>query len=568
MNKPSKKWRQYRPAPDLASRISGAYGISPITAQVLVNRGLESDQSISSFLNPKLNALSDPRSIPGITEAAKRIVLARERGEKVAVYGDYDADGVTATAILLETFNFLNINSDHYIPHRYAEGYGLNSESVKVLKASKADLIVTVDCGISNHDEIDQANSLGMEVIVTDHHNVPKVLPNALCVANPKLIEGKHPSKDLSGAGVAFKLAWALLREAGVKDSGMIVSLLDLAALGTLADVVPLIEENRIITLVGLQVITSRSRLGLRSLIDSTNLKGNITAHMVNFVLAPRINAAGRLEHASFALDLLLSRDENKARDLASSLNKINQRRQSIGSEIQEKVFSEAKNADPAQNLLIFKGENWHPGVIGIVASRVMETCNRPAVLIGTMNGAGRGSARSMNGINIFGLLETCRDLFVDFGGHENAAGFEIEEKNYAKLKERLLAEAASRISAEDLIPKINIDAEIGGGDINIGIIKELETLAPFGKGNEEPVFMTRNLKVVSHKLVGDCAHLKARFSDGRNNLDVIGFGMGDAGRALDMSSGYDIAYSLRVSEWEGFECAELRLVDLKEAGK
>jgi single-stranded-DNA-specific exonuclease len=566
MNQNKKLWQQYRPDPNLSSRISKSLGVSPITAQVLINRGIDSAEVAKTFLEPKLNNLSDPMGIPNIAKAAGRVLLAKERGESVAVYGDYDVDGVTGTVILLEILNFLGIKSTFYIPHRYQEGYGLNNDAIKGLKNDGVNLLVTVDCGVSNKEEIDLANSLGMDVVVTDHHNPPESLPEAVAIVNPKLGERDHPSYDLSGAGVAFKFAWALLRIAGIKDSGMLLSLLDLASLGTIADVVPLTHENRILAIQGLQSLSSRSRLGLRHLGEVARIRGNVTARLVNFVLAPRINAAGRLEHASLAVELLLAKNAENARDVAKRLDSINSERQGIGSSIQEEVFSGLRGKALDDSLIVVKGNGWHPGVVGIVASKVVDAFYKPAVLIGVEDGMGRGSARSTDGINIFDILSKCREFFTDFGGHEFAAGFKIESGKINEFANKLKDEAKKAIREDDLLPRIAVDAEIGSSDITMGLLKELETLSPHGKGNPEPTFMTRNLKLVDWRCVGDGSHLKAKFTDGKVNLDVIGFGLGEMSRDLDYSSSYDIAYALRVSEWEGFESAELRLVDLKKS--
>lgn len=562
------RWQQFRPDSALSKRVAQNLDISPITAQVLINRGMHTEAKAGYFLEPKLSNLTDPRNMPDAIKAAKRVLLAKERGEKIFVYGDYDVDGVTGTAILVETLNFLGVDPTYYIPHRYDEGYGLNNEAIKEIKASGGDLIVTVDCGVSNDEEIKFARSLGLEVIVTDHHNPPKKLPDAYATVNPKLGKRDDPARELSGAGVAFKFAWALLREAGIQESGMLLSLLDLTCLGTIADVVPLVDENRILASQGLASVSSRRRLGLRALLEAANINGRVGTREVNFGLAPRINAAGRLEHASYAIDLLLSKDENAARALAEKLNKINVKRQGIGSDIQEEVFLALKTRPADGTLIILDGKGWHPGVIGIVASQVVDQFYRPAVLISVTDGVGRGSARSVDGFNIFELLQTCKDLFIDFGGHEFAAGFEIDSKDIEELKGRLKSESSKRIRPEDLEPRLQIDCEIEGRDISLGLVNGLEALSPFGKGNSEPVFMTRGLRLTESRRVGDGSHLKAKFTDGRVTLETIGFGLGGAFPNLNYSSSYDIAYELRSSQWNGYESAELRLIDLKEAGK
>ena len=568
MNQATKHWQQFRPDPDLSANISKRSDISSVISQILINRGIESDEQARAFLEPKLSSLRDPGDIPHISLAAKRVLLAKERSENVCVFGDYDVDGVTGTAILLETFKSLGINCSYYIPHRYDEGYGMNADAIKEIFASGAKLIVTVDCGISNQSEVELANSLGMEVVVTDHHNPPENLPSSVANVNPKLLKSKHPSKELSGAGVAFKFAWALMRSAGIKESGMLLSLLDLVCLGTIADVVPLLDENRILASQGLETLSLRKRPGLRALLDVAGVSGKVSATHVNFAIAPRINAAGRLEKASIALDLLMSREENEARTLAGNLNRINVKRQAIGSKISQEVFAALKGEDTLEPIIVVSGNGWHPGVIGIIASQVVEAFSRPAVLIGVCDGMGRGSARSINGVNIFELLKSCGDLFKDFGGHENAAGFELDPLQIPAFASRLKAEAKAKIKIEELTPKIIIDAQLEPSAITMGLAKELEVLAPFGRGNPQPVFVTKGLKVTDFRPVGDGSHLKAKFSDGTVSLDTIGFGLFDLSKKLNFSSSYDIAYTLRSNEWNGFESVELRLLDLKEAMK
>lgn len=563
-----KQWLIYPERKEECLKLSSAFRLSALPAKVLLNRGISSAADAESFLSPKLSFLKDPLDIPNIEAAAGRVLLAKERGEKMLVYGDYDVDGVTGTAILVQTLRFIGIDASYYIPHRYGEGYSLSLDSVKKIAESGVKLIITVDCGIASAIEVEEANSLRMEVIVTDHHHLPRALPKAFAIVNPRQIAGEHPSKYLSGAGVAFKFAWMLLRTAGVKDSVFLTSLLDLASLGTFSDVVPLTGENRILAVGGLGLINGRKRLGLKHLIEAASLSGQITAERIYFGLAPRLNAAGRLEHASKAVELLLSDDPARTRELAQELNRINSRRQDIGSSMAKEVFSQLNEAFISQNkLVLLSGENWHPGVIGIVASQVVDAFCRPAVLIGVNDGMGRGSARSTEGLNIYEILDSCRDLFLDFGGHEGAAGFEISPENIPELKRRLSARVEEAIKPEDLIPRVKIDAEMGPSEITLSLIKELERLAPFGEGNPAPVFMLRGLCLSNFKKVGsDGKHLKAWFARDGINLETIGFGLGNLAGKLDYQKVYDIAVNLESNEYNGFETAQLSLVDVRES--
>jgi single-stranded-DNA-specific exonuclease len=563
-----KEWQSFKPDSVRSLALSQELFISPLTAQALINRGVKSKEEAEAFISPRLRHLRDPEEIPNIVPAAKRVVQAKERNEKVLVYGDFDVDGVTATAILIETLRFLGIENDYYIPHRYGEGYSLSEEAVEKIAASGVKLIITVDCGISNHKEIELAHRLGVDVIVTDHHILLPELPKAHAVVNPKMIKGPHPSRDLSGAGVAFKFAWELLRQFDKKDNEFLTSLLDLAALGTLSDVVPLNQENRTLAVGGIKLIAGKKRTGIRCLAEVASLGENISVRDIHFALAPRLNAAGRLEHASKSVELLLCRDSARAKALAQELNSINIRRQDIGEEIREEVLSRLSEDYIAENkVVVLSGDNWHPGVIGIIASRVVDRYFRPTILIGINDGVGRGSARSISGVNIFDLLNRCRDLFSDFGGHAGAAGFEIDPANIPMLKNRLQEEFKKQVSAEALTPKILIDAELKPSQVSMSLIKELKTLAPYGEGNPSPVFMSRGLTLSTMRTVGKGGkHLKAKFSDDQVTLETIGFDLGEYEGHLSYDHKYDIVFNLGTNQWDGFEVAQLSLIDIRES--
>ncbi len=555
---------------ELAAELGRALNLRPLLGKILVNRGLTSAAAAENFLNPRLASLRDPFEIPNIEAAARRVLLARERGEKVTVYGDYDVDGVTGTAILVQALGHLGIPTDYYIPHRYGEGYSLSTGSVGKIAQAGTKLIVTVDCGISSVREIELANQLGLDVVVTDHHNLPAELPPAVALVNPKQIGGEHPSRNLSGAGVAFKFAWALFRLAGIKENDFLTSLLDLAALGTISDVVPLVGENRVLAVSGLSLIDQRKRLGLKQLAEAASLSGKITVNKIYFGLAPRLNAAGRLEHASKSVELLLADDPQKAGDLAREIGRINSRRQELGGSIKDEVFISLDERSAAESKLIFlSGENWHPGVIGIVASQVVDRFFRPTVMIGVNDGVGRGSARSIDGLNIFSLLDTCRDLFIDFGGHEGAAGFEIETGKIPELKQRLLDQVDKLIDPAALVPRLVIDAEVAPREISLGLVKELERLAPHGEGNPAPVFIVNGLTLTDYKKVGkDGKHFKAWFSRDGVELEAIGFGLGGLAEQMDHGQNYDLAANLESNEWNGFESVQLSLLDVRRSAQ
>ena len=558
-----KKWVLSEQKPGFAGELSKALRISPIVAQILVNRGISDLNGAQTFLSPKLMNLSDPFDIPNMRLGVERILQAAKDHEKVAVYGDYDVDGVTGTTILFEALKQLGLAPTYYIPSRYGEGYSLNIDAVQKLKDQGVNLILTVDCGISSVIEIEKANSLGIDVIVTDHHNIPKQLPNAVALINPKLIKSDHPSKDLSGAGVAFKFAWALMRAAGITENSFLTSLLDLAALGTIADIVPLTKENRIIAKQGMSLLKDKKRPGILALADSARLKNELSIRDINFGISPRLNAAGRLEHASLAVNLLISKDPEEAKKLADELSKINSKRKGLGEDIQNEAFEKIEEDKLGQNkIIVVSGENWHPGVIGIIASRVTEKYNRPVVLIGVNEGSGRGSARSIEDFNVFNILESCVDLFKDFGGHEGAAGFEIAPENIPELKRRLL-ENIEQMDLE-LAPKLHIDFELDPSKITLGLIQELKILDPLGEENPAPVFISRNVIAIDTNKVGsNGGHFKAKFSFNGFTFEAIGFGMGNLTDFVKPNGSYDIAYTLSTNIWNGFETVQINLLDI-----
>lgn len=561
-----RKWHLFEQESGLSRELSEQFDISNVTSQVLINRGLKTKEEVQDFLNPKLGSLRDPFEIPDMKQAVARVLEARARGEKVTVYGDYDADGVTGTTIILLGLKNIGVEASYYIPHRYDEGYGMNEEAVKKLAFEGCKLIITVDCGVSNCKEVRAAKELGLDVIITDHHNIPDTLPGAIAVVNPKRIKGRHPSKDLAGAGVAFKFIWALYRMAGISDSVPVKEFLDLAALGTVADVVPLVGENRAITVSGIKVLNDKKRVGVKHLFDAAGISGKATTRNISFMLAPRLNAPGRLEHARLSVNLLLEDDPLKARMIAGEINRINTERQQIGGLIGDDAYSRLRDVDVKQ-LIVLSGKGWHPGVIGIVASKIAEKFNRPTILISHDKDSCRGSARSIEGFDVYGLLASCRDLFSDFGGHKDAAGFEMPAGNIQALEDRLSKEIAGTIKIENLVPRTKIDAEIDPGMISLKLASELEKLEPFGSGNRSPVFVSKKLRITGKKKVGSKGnHLKLKLSNGKSVIDSIGFGMGAIDEKLIKDQDFDVAYNLSLNRWDGFEIPQMELVDLRRS--
>jgi single-stranded-DNA-specific exonuclease len=567
MSLQNKQWVFADPDEALQKQLANDASLSPLICNLLINRGITSAKAVNEFINPKISSLSDPFEIPNLRQAAERALMAKTKGEKVMVFGDYDVDGVTATVTVLEALRALGIGADYYIPQRYGEGYGMNLDAVREIANRGYKLIITVDCGISNKKEIELAASLGVDVIVTDHHQLPPELPKAILV-DPKMLPDNHSSRDLAGVGVAFKFAWGLFRTAGIKESGALIDLLDLAALGTIADVVPLTRENRILAIQGINVLNQQKRLGLKYLMQAATITPPIGVQEVNFAIAPRLNSAGRLENAKESANLLLSNDHVEASRLAADLNRINTKRQGIGKKILEEVEARIKqlNLDEHQ-MLILDGEDWHPGVIGIVASKIIDRYSRPTVLIGLEGEFGRGSARSLEGVNIFAALNACRDLFEDFGGHEMAAGFAIKKANIEPLKKKIAEVVKGMIRLEDLKPKLFIEGELKVPDLSLEFAKKIAALGPFGQGNDDPLFVARRVTILDKKTVGsNNNHLKLKISDGSFSQDAIGFGLGHLARNLSFAVKYDVVFTLDTNVWNHNESVQVSLEDLAES--
>ena len=561
-----RQWIFHKSDETAIKEISKSFSLSAPISQVLLNRGLKTPKDIEFFLNPKLSFLRDPFEIPDMEKAVDKTLTFVKDKKDIFVWGDYDTDGVTGTSIIMLCLKKLGANAKYYIPHRYNEGYGLNKVGIEKIAKSGGQLLITVDCGISNFDEIEYAKSIGIDVIVTDHHNLPEKLPNAFACVNPKIIKGDHPSKDLSGAGVAFKFVWALLRRAGEKNSSVIKDFLDLAALGTIADVVPLTGENRILAVSGIKLLNQKKRHGVKCLVEAAKFDGEINSKEISFILAPRLNAPGRLRHAELSLKLLLENDPQKAKLIADEINIINTQRQQIGSLIGEDVFSRIKDVDRAK-LIVLSGKNWHPGVIGIVASKISEKFNRPSILISDNGKTCRGSARSIDGFDIYNLLKTCHDIFLDFGGHKDAAGFEISSDLLEEFKNRISQKIDVYCSFEELIPKTKIDAEAKLDDITLDFAMQVNRLSPFGQGNLNPVFMTPSLKISSISKIGaNGNHLKIQLFDGASNSSAVGFGFGELFGKIKKGMKVDIAYNVFLGKWNGDIFPKIRLVDIRRA--
>ncbi len=521
----TKHW-YIKPHSEHAVKLSNGLGVSEITAKILMDRGIQSKVKAREFLCPDYDNLHSPWLLPDMELAVKRIMKALKNDENITIYGDYDVDGQTSIALLVSVLESLASGPgtiNYYVPNREKEGYGLHQGALTKI-AETSSLVITVDCGISAIPEIDYARSIGLDVIVTDHHEPGIKLPAALGVINPKRIDSEYPFSQLAGVGVAYKLVQAL----GEKYQRDFRHWLDLVALGTVADLVPLINENRIFVSLGLKQLERTSLMGLKALLKVCNVKGPCRASDLGFKLGPRLNAVGRMGESGRGIELLLSSEKNQAQFLAGVLDSENKLRQ----EIEAEIFSEALTIIEENNwsqdpVILVAKENWHVGVIGIVASRLVEKYYRPIILISIENGLGKGSARSISGFNLYQALSSCQELLLEFGGHEMAAGLSISPDNVVDLRKSLANLAKQVLKSEDYIPKVRIDAEITLKDINHHLLKELKLLEPFGIGNPTPVFKFSGsvLNIRSMGRAGE--HLRCLIQDQQGqSLEAVGFGM------------------------------------------
>lgn len=562
-----RKWVVARPAKGPVEKISAKLGILPITAGLLVNRGMSSAQDAEAFLSASLSDLPSPFLMKGMEEAVRRLCRCVYEKEKVAVYGDYDVDGVTATSLLTSFLRVLGCDVTYYIPDRFTEGYGVNSSALRTLKQKQVTLVISVDCGITAADEVAQARTLGMDFIVTDHHSLLGQLPEAAAVLNPHQTDCRYPGKELAGVGVAFNLALALrrtLREEGffktVAEPNM-GDFLDLVSLGTVSDRVPVENVNRIMLKEGLKRMRTPKRLGLRALKEVSGISDGIEIFDLGFRLGPRINAAGRMDSADKAVELLLADSLEEAFSLAKFLDERNLERRGI----EEKTLRDATRMVESapeyaeSNSLVLSSRKWHKGVIGIVASSLAGSCGKPAFLISVdENGVGRGSGRSFGGINIFSVLSKCEDLLVEFGGHAYAAGVTVLEEKIGLFRERFSQELEK--SGQKPESRLDIDSEIGLSSISDVLVSEIESLSPFGEGNPEPLFLSRAVDVVDQRLLKD-QHVLFRVRGDDSVVNCIWF----YASRKHLPEKMDLVFSLRFNVRNGEREPRLFIKDARE---
>lgn len=537
-------------------------------ARLLLERGVKTPEEARKFFKPDLSHLHDPFLFADMEKAVARIKQAIEKEEKILIYGDYDVDGTTSTAILIMGLRELGAYVDFYIPNRLIDGYGLSASGNRAIKSKKAKLVITVDCGISATNEIQDLQESGIDVIVTDHHTPRETLPNAYAILDPMVENVSYPYKELAGVGMAFKLLTALFYKLAPQKIEHVYNYLDFVGLGTIADIVPLNGENRILASFGIKKLEERGNLGLSLLLELAGLKSvKLKSSDIVFKLAPRINAAGRLSSAKKAVTLMITQEAKEAEKLARSIHAENQKRQQIDQQtfLEACEMVEAKYPDLDQTFfIVLTADHWHPGVIGIVASKIVEKYNRPTILFTLSNGEKVGSGRSIYNFDLFECLSTLQDYLVTFGGHKYAAGLSILPEYLEIFEEKLNEYASQRLSLEDIQPQLHISQEISLSEINETLLDWLELFAPFGPQNMNPVFVSKDAMVVGYPYTVGSNHLKIKIMQHNTVLDLIGFQMGDLLPFLQKGTRVDIVYSLEKNEWQNVSRIQGKLKDIR----
>ena len=558
---PTYEW-QFAPQVEDAdfTKIAKKAGLGPEVARLLFERGIQDEESLKKFLEPSLGDLYDPYLLHDMDKAVERIRQAIEEGGNILVYGDYDADGMTSASIVKESLEQLGAECRVYLPNRFTDGYGPNASVYKYfIEQEGISLIVTVDNGVAGHEAIELAQSMGVDVIVTDHHSMPETLPDAYAIVHPEHPDADYPFKQLAGCGVAFKLACALLEEVQVE-------LLDLVAIGTIADMVSLTDENRILVQYGLEMLGHTQRIGLQEMLDMAGIAANeVTEETVGFQIAPRLNALGRLDDPNPAIDLLTGFDDEEAHEIALMIHQKNEERK----EIVQSIYEEAKTmVDPEKKVQVLAKEGWNPGVLGIVAGRLLEELGQTVIVLNIEDGRAKGSARSVEAVDIFEALDPHRDLFIAFGGHAGAAGMTLEVEKLSDLSQVLEDYVREKVADASGKNKLNLDEELDLETLSLETVKSFERLAPFGMDNQKPVFYIKDFHVESARTMGaGNAHLKLKIFKGEASFEVVAFGQGRWATEFSQTKNLELAVTLSVNQWNGQTALQLMMVDARVEG-
>lgn len=560
----NKKWEFYNSDEEKVKEISEKFNISELLATVLVNRNIVKEEEIKIFLNPTRDDFHDPYLMPDMKIAVDRIIKGIKNQEKIMIYGDYDVDGITSITVLSKFFRQLGLDVGSYIPNRLDEGYGLNREAIKQIADEGYKLIITVDCGISGTEEVDYAYSLGMEVIVTDHHEPLDVLPKALAVIDCKRKDNKYSFNSLAGVGVAFKLIQAIAIKLGL-DEKEYLKYLDIVCIGTISDIVPLIDENRVIAKLGLKLVSQSKSPAVRALLNVAGYN-EINSNTVSFGIAPRINACGRMGHERDALDLFLTENIVEANKITEKLNSYNKQRQSI----EKKIFEEAIYKIEKENInnkkaIVLGSENWHHGVIGIVASKITELYFKPSILICFDGNDGKGSGRSIPGFDLHDALCKSSDYLEKYGGHEMAVGLSLKKQQFNNFKNKF-EEIADKAKIDEITPVIKIDKEIKLKDISIENVESLKLLEPYGESNKTPIFIYKNLKIDSIRALSEGKHLKLTLKDENTIINAIGFNMGHYSEEYLIGDKIDVIGVLEINSFNGVQNVQINMKDMRKS--
>ena len=561
----NKKWQIFEPDKNKIEEIKNKYKVNQLLATILANRNILKEEDIRLFLNPTRNDFYNPFLITDMDIAVNRIIKAIENKENITIYGDYDVDGITSITVLKSFLNDIGVETNTYIPNRLIEGYGLNKEAINKISKKGCNLMITVDCGISAIEEIEYANSLGIETIITDHHEAGNEIPKAIAVIDNKRKDSKYPFRELAGVGVVFKLIQAIGITLKLKEESYL-KYLDIVCIGTISDIVPLVDENRVIAKLGLLLVAQTKNIGLRSIINSSGYN-KIDSNTISFGVAPRINACGRMGKAEEALELFLSKDKNEVNELTNKLNEHNRKRQ----ETEKAIFENALEKIKAEHLdenkaIIVGGENWHHGVIGIVSSKITEMYFKPSILLSfEEDGIGKGSGRSIPGFDLHEALMKCSDTIEKFGGHSMAVGITVKKDNLEKFKKEF-EQIATQSKIDEIIPIINIDAKVDLSDIDKEMVESLKQLEPFGEANKMPIFAFKNLKIDSIRALSEGKHLKLTLKDNNYIINAIGFNIGYLANEYRIGDKIDVAGVLEINTFNGVDNLQINIKDIMKS--
>ena len=558
----NKEWKVKEKDEEKISEMVKEYNISPILADCLIKRNIVQENDIRKFLSPTRNDFYNSFLMPDMEKAVNRILTAIKNNEKTIIYGDYDVDGITSITVLKNFLKDRNFNVDYYIPNRLEEGYGLNNNAIKKIADNGYTLMITVDCGITAIEEVNYAKSLGIDTIVTDHHEPIEELPNAIGVVDAKRKDSIYPFRELAGVGVTFKFIQAISKKMYLKEEEYL-KYLDIVCIGTISDIVPLVDENRVIAKLGLMLVKQTKNIGLKTLIASIGYK-EINSTAVSFGIAPRINASGRMGEAEEALKLFLTSDSKEAQNITHKLNQYNQERQ----ETEKKIFDEAREIiekEEEKNFIIVGKEGWHHGVIGIVASKVTEMYFKPSILVCFEGEEAKGSGRSIPGFDLHEALVNCSTYLEKFGGHSMAIGLSFKKKNFEKIKKQL-QDYVQEVDISGIIPIIELESEVSLKGISIEDVKSIYKLEPFGEANKMPIFLFKNLKIDSIRSLSEGKHLKLTLKSDKYIINAIGFNIGKLVNEYVIGDKVEIAGVLEINEFNGMENIQINIKDIRKA--